>query len=217
MFTRKLILALCLAAGSALALAAQTPSQPAPVPASVQTPAPAQATQTQTAEPARVTTAAEVDGGEPHWMRPETAEQRKVRLGTNEDPGPDPDPKKRWWRYDHMYFIEKADRRWASFDNPPQEGWIRPFGFVNFYRELYQMNDKWVWTWSPDRDDPSNKVVLPDAAETAPTAYTADAMDYLTKVRAEFTPLGVPASAVTVRFEESSQGLPMARPLRNSP
>jgi hypothetical protein len=216
MFTRKLILALCLAAGSALTLAAQTQPQSAPAPASVQTPAPPQDAQTQTAEPPRATKASEVDGGEPHWLRPETAEQRKVRLGTNEDPGPDPDPKKRWWRYDHMYFIEKADRRWANFDNPPQEGWIRPFGFVNFYRELYQMNDKWVWTWNPDRDDPSNKAAAQEAAATAPTVYTADAMDYLAKVRAEFTPLGVPASDVTVRFEEASQGLPMAGSWRNS-
>jgi FG-GAP-like repeat len=214
MFTRKLILALCLAAGSTLALAAQ---QPAPAPATVQTPpAPAQAAQPETPRHDQAKSASAVDGGEPHWIRPETAEQRKVRLGTTEDPGQDPDPTKRWWRYDHMYFLEKADRRWASFDNPPQEGWIRPFGFVNFYRELYQMNDKWVWTWKPDPADPSNQVAAPEVAEPAPTIYTAEAMDYLAKVRAEFTPLGVPPADVTVRFEESSQGLPMAGSWRNS-
>src|SRR5881392_1962692 len=118
MFTRKSFLALCLATGSALALEAQTPAaQPAP------------AAQTPQQTTATATSASTVDGGEPHWIRPETPEQRKLRLGVAEDPGPDPDTNKRWWRYGHLYFIEKADRRWANWDNPPQEGWVRPFGF----------------------------------------------------------------------------------------
>src|SRR5258708_4996145 len=153
MFTRKLILALCLAAGGALPLQAQTQTAQPPSP---QTPQPPAAVASIPAQGPAVSASA-VDGGQPVWIRPETAEQRKLRLGTTADPGSDPDPKKRWERYGHSYFIERADRRWANFDNPPQEGWIRPFGFVNFYRELYQMNEKWVWTWQPDRDDPRNK------------------------------------------------------------
>lgn len=212
MFTRKLILALCLAAGGALPLQAQTQTAQ---PASPPTPQPPAAVASAPAQPPSVTASA-VDGGLPVWIRTETPEQRKLRLGTTEDPGSDPDPKKGWERYGHRYFIEKADRRWASFDNPPEEGWIRPFGFVNFYRELYQMNEKWVWTWQPDRDDPRNKPQPEAAAEEPKSLYTPEAMDYLMKLRAEFTPLGAPASNVTVHFEESSQGLPSAGSWRNS-
>ncbi len=110
MFTRKLILALCLAAGGALPLQAQTQTAQPPSP---QTPQPPAAVASIPAQGPAVSASA-VDGGQPKWIRPETAEQRKLRLGTIEDPGPDPDPKKRWERYGHSYFIERADRRWAT-------------------------------------------------------------------------------------------------------
>src|SRR5690348_17137189 len=113
MFTRKFFLALSLALGStagALALLAQTSTaQPAPSQNSQQ-PAAASTTSSTTTTPASQIDPKKVDGGEPHWIRPETPEQRKLRLGVPEDPGPDPDPTKRWWRYGHMYFIEKADK-----------------------------------------------------------------------------------------------------------
>src|SRR5258708_29250437 len=163
MSIRKLTLALCVAAGGALPLHAQTQTaQPAPP----QTPQPPAAVASAPAQPAAVSASA-VDGGQPVWIRPETAEQRKLRLGTTEDPGPDPDPKKGWERYGHRYFIEKADRRWANFYNPPEEGGIRPFGFVNFYRELYQMDEKGVWILQADRDDPRNRP-QPEAAAEEP-------------------------------------------------
>ncbi len=78
------------------------------------------------------------------------------------------------------------------------------------------MNEKWVWTWQPDRDDPRNKPQPEVAAEEPKTLYTPEAMDYLMKLRAEFTPLGAPASDLTVHFEEASQGLPSAGSWRNS-
>lgn len=203
MYIRNLIVPLCLA-GGAFALAAQTP--PAPTP-------PAQAAPAQPSNPTAAATPSTVDGGEPKWIRPETPEQRKLRLGT-EDPGPDPDLTKHYWRYGHSYTIRKAERRWANFDNPPEEGYIRPFGFVNFYRELYQMNDKWVWTWEPDRDASNT----PQAAEEpAPASqFTKEQLDYLQNIRSDFTPLGLPSADVTVHFEESSQGLPSAGSWRNS-
>lgn len=204
MFTRKLILAVCLAAGGALALEAQTQTAQ-PAPSTPQPPAAASAS----------TVASTIDGGEPHWIRPETPEQRKIRLGVPEDPGPDPDPTKKWWRYGHMYTIEKADRRWVSFDNPPQEGFVRPFGFVNIYREMYQMNEKWVWAWQPVRDDPSNKPeALPEATQESP--YTPEQLDYLQRIRSEFAPLSLPTADTTLRFQESSDGLPAAGSWRNS-
>lgn len=201
MFTRKSFLALCLMTGGVLALEAQTPpAQPAPQ----QQPAAASTT-----DPSKV------DGGAPHWIRPETPEQRKLRLGLSEDPGPDPDTTKRWWRYGHMYFIEKADRRWANWDNPPQEGWVRPFGFVNVYRELYQMNEKWVWVWTPDREDPSNKPQV--EPEVAPeSSVTPEQLEYIQRLRSEFAPLAPATSDVKVRFQEASEGLPAAGSWRNS-
>lgn len=197
----KLILVLCLATGGALALQAQT------------TPAPAATAQTSTAPAAK--TAPAIDGGEPHWIRPETPEQRKLRIGTAEDPGPDPDTTKHWWRYGHSYTLEKAERRWANFDNPPEEGWVRPFGFVNIYRELYQMNEKWVWVWAPDRDA-ANTTPPPQPESEQNSRFTKEQLDYLQSIRNDFAPLGVPSANTVIRFEESSQGLPSAGSWRNS-
>jgi hypothetical protein len=191
----KLILALCLAAGGAFATAAQTaPATPAP------------ATTTTTAAAAGTTP----DGGTPVWIKPETAEQRKVRIGT-EDPGPDPSPDKHFFRYGHSYHIEKTSRRWASFEGA-DEGWARPIGFVNVYHEIYQMNENYLWAWMPD-PEPNSEVAA--AAEEAPR-YSQMQLDYWQKMRPEFAPLDVPAAGVTLRFEDSSQGLPAAGSWRNS-
>lgn len=208
MFTRKLILVLCLTAGGALALEAQT-----------QTVQPAAPQKTPSAPPAAPSNAAAapstVDGGEPHWIKPETAEQRKLRLGLNEDPGPDPDPTKKWFRYGHMYTIGKNDRRWVNYDNPPAEGFVRPFGFINIYHEMYQQNEKWVWTWDPVRDDPSNQQPVEEEAPPQ-SQYTAEQLEYLQRVRSEFAPLAPASSDVTVHFKESSDGLPSSGSWRNS-
>src|SRR5258708_7728226 len=212
MSIRKLTLALCVAAGGALPLHAQTQTaQPAPP----QTPQPPAAVASAPAQPAAVSASA-VDGGQPVWIRPETAEQRKLRLGTTEDPGPDPDPKKGWERYGHRYFIEKADRRWGNFYNPPGGGWIRAFGFVHFYRGAFPMKERRVGIWQPGRDETRNRPQPEAGAQEPKSLYTGEAMDCLMKLRGEFTPLGAPASDGTVHFEESSQGLPSAGSWRNS-
>src|SRR5436189_42188 len=119
MFSKKLLLAILAAVLCAAALFAQAP--PAKTP----------------------------DGGQPSYIKPETLEQRRARLGTADDPGIDPDPSKHFWRFGKSYHIEKFDRRWESYEGA-EPGSVRPFGYVNLYREIYQRNEKWVWVWMPD-------------------------------------------------------------------
>ena len=69
------------------------------------------------------------DGGTPKFIREETPQQRKDRLGTIEDPGLDPDPTKVYWRFGKSYKIERYDRRSAAYDQP--EGWVRPLAMIN--------------------------------------------------------------------------------------
>src|SRR5579859_7660621 len=101
--------------------------------------------------PAQTTTAAAAavpEGGSPRYVRPETPEQRMKRLGTADDPGIDPDPKKHYWRFGQSFHIEKYDRKWAAYD--VDEGMVRPFSFAAVSFEVYQQNDKYVWVWVPD-------------------------------------------------------------------
>lgn len=160
------------------------------------------------------------DGGTPYWLRAETAEQRMKRLGTAEDPGCDPPQGKVYVRYGKEYTIDKYDRYWAVYGGGPDADAIRPFGFVNSYRELYQQNDKWVWVWQ--------QVVTPEAlhaAENPPEDlrkstqsnyhFTDQEVEYLQRARSEFFELTPPKNAKTIRFEESSEGLPQGGSWRN--
>jgi len=172
---------------------AQTSSTPAP--------------QTSTAETPRLT--AVPDGGVPHYLRPETPEQRKLRLGTTEDPGPDPDPNKHFWRFGNSFHIEKFDRRWESYDGTAP-GFVRPFAYVNAQREVYQLNDKWVWVWM---NDPRPEDFVPP---TPPPRYTPEQVRYFETMRSEFYDLTPKAGGTTIRFEEASSGLPNSGSWRNS-
>src|SRR5450759_1628388 len=131
MLDRKLILATCVAAALAPAAFAQTPAKPVPT-AAPQT----------TATPS---TATVPDGGMPAWIKPETPEHRRERLGTYTDPGINPDPSVNFWRFGKSYHIEKYDRKWAAYDR--DEGAVRPMANVNFTFEIYQQNEKYVWVW----------------------------------------------------------------------
>src|SRR5947209_9471422 len=105
MLDRKLILATCVAAALAPAVFAQTPAKPIP----------AAAPQSSATVP---------EGGMPAWIKPETPEHRRERLGTNVDPGINPDPGTHFWRFGKSYHIEKYERRWAAYDR--DEGTVRP-------------------------------------------------------------------------------------------
>lgn len=178
--------------------------------------------QTQTAAPAanqaQATTAAPagatVDGGTPEFVRPETAEQRRLRVGPV-DPGPDPDPKQEFYRYGKRYNIHKYERRWAAYDAEP--GFVRPFAFVNSTKEIYQQNENWVWVWNEIKDEQQTQAEAQVPVE-APNLglYTPEAYKYLKTIQPEFSPLMPAQAGKRVRFEESSEGLPTAGSWRNS-
>ncbi len=153
-----------------------------------------------------------LEGGAPHYIRPETTEQRLARLGTPEDPGPNPDGEKIWWRFGKKYKISRYIREYARFDAP--EGWVRPWAPVNFAKELYQMNDKYVWVWIELRD-PVPIDPLDDT--TRYSMVPPETVKYLEGMRGEFTELKPLPANVTLRFEDSSKGLPIAGSFRNAP
>lgn len=149
------------------------------------------------------------EGGVPRFIRPETPEQRATRLGTEEDPGMDPDPKKVFWRFGKQFTIEKFDKQFAKYVAQP--GWVRPIGNVNITSEIYQENDKYVWVWIPV---PATEEEIKEA-RPAPPQFDEAATRYFQELRGEFTPLDLPAAGVTVKFEESSNGLPTTGSWRN--
>jgi len=155
------------------------------------------------------------DGGAPWFIRAETAEQRKARIGA-EDPGCDPEPAKEFWRFGHQYTVGKYDKQWAVFASGGRdENYIRPFGFVNSYRELYQQNSNWVWVWEmvPEVQKPIEEDLQKSTA--ANRRYSDRDIAYLQKTRAEFFELTPKNSSKTIRFEAASDGLPTSGSWRN--
>lgn len=189
MALRKVLSYAVLVALIATSLPAQTPPA-APAPAQPQAAA-----------------ASTVEGGTPQYIKPETAEQRRARLGTAEDPGSNPDSAKIWWRFGNKYNIHRYDKQWARYD--VQEGWVRPFAPVNFAKEIYEQNDKYIWVWNQIIDP----ATLEDSSYTPPPD---EEIKYFESVRTEFSELAPPTSDVRVRFEEASGGLPNGGSWRNS-
>jgi FG-GAP-like repeat/FG-GAP repeat len=162
--------------------------------------------------PAATATLAPVSGGEPHYIHPETPEQRKQRLASWDDPGTNPDPKQVFIRYGKPFHIERFERKWAVFDQP--EGWVRPMAPANIPAEIYQVNDEYIWVWFFN-SVPTPPEPLPDN-QPQPRKYDDAAVAYLKSMRPEFSKLDPPDSDVTVRFEEASDGLPSLGSWRNS-
>jgi hypothetical protein len=150
------------------------------------------------------------EGGAPAYIRPETPEQRKVRVSTPEDPGINPDPKRLWGRFGFVYHISRYERRLAVYDQEP--GYVRPLGMVNVGYELYQQNDKYVWVWIPEQP-PAEKMA---ELATPPPALNEDTYNYWRTVRPQYVKLEPPPANKVIRFEEASQGLPTAGSWRNS-
>ncbi|HYI10571.1 MAG TPA: VCBS repeat-containing protein [Thermoanaerobaculia bacterium] len=158
-------------------------------------------------------TSAVPDGGMPHWIRPETPEQRKERLSTQEDPGINPNEETIWWRFGKQYRIRKFDKKWSRYTDQP--GFVKPFAFANFTEELYQENEKWVWVWMEELEDvppPTEE----DVREANYRELDQTQVEFLESLRGEFTPLEAPKSNVKVRFEKASTGLPEEGSWRNS-
>src|SRR5438045_2284638 len=203
MISRKLTVAVLFCAAIALSAAAQTGSTPHP--------APAAATQAPAAAQVQAQPAPAASGSTPAWIRPETAEQRRARLGT-EDPGPEPDPKKTFYRYGKRYHIEKFDRRWAAYD--AEQGWVRPFAFVNSTKEIYQQNDQYVWVWIEEKDEQQEANTPVEPAKVG--NYDEAQYKYLKYIQPEFSTLAPETAGKRIVFEDSSEGLPTAGSWRNS-
>ncbi len=162
------------------------------------------------APPAAAASQKAPDGGVPAYIQPETPEQRKARLGTAEDPGLNPDPGKSFWRFGKSYHIERFERRFAAYDAEP--GFVRPLAMVNFAKEIYQQNDKYVWVWMLDPES-----VAAAVAAVQPTSrFNKETIKFLKSIRGDFTKLVPPDSETTIRFEKSSDGLPTSGSWRNS-
>lgn len=147
---------------------------------------------------------------------PETAEERKARLGTTEDPGADPDPEKVFLRFgrDEMS-IHKFPKSGAKFDRDP--GTVRPVAYINIAREIYREDDENVWAWmfQPDAQ-PSQELLTPEVSKPEYRIPDEAGLKLLNSLRPEFEPLTVPPSNKTIRFVEASEGLPTAGSWRNS-
>jgi hypothetical protein len=197
MFDTKLILATCVAAALAPAAFAQAPAKPAAAPAQRTT--------------AAQSSASVPEGGTPTWIKPETPEHRRERLGTAVDPGPDPDPGTHFWRFGKSYHIEKYERKWAAYDR--EDGTVRPMAYVNFAFEIYQQNEKYVWVWV---GDPDPQAAQPVAPAPAAARYSASDLKFFDILRPQYFPLEPAKNGRTIRFEESSEGLPQRGSFRNS-
>ena len=153
------------------------------------------------------------EGGMPSYIKPETPEQRRERLGTQEDPGINPSPDKIWIRFGQKFKIRKYEREFARYF-PERPTVVRPVAMVNFIFEIYQQNEKWVWVWMQEIEARRSREERKRASETK--EVPKETVDYLNLIRDEFTPLDPPVSPVRVRFEESSEGLPDRGSWRNS-
>ncbi len=157
------------------------------------------------------------EGGMPTFIRPESPEQRKARLGTAEDPGIDPDPEKVWWRFGRAYNIHRYDREFVAYTGGQDPSWIRPFGFANLYRELFQHNEKYVWVWEPVREaNPEQPAEDIKKSTESERRFSDQDIAYLEQMRSEFYELTPREGTAVIRFEESSEGLPLTGSWRNS-
>lgn len=203
---RKVLLTLIVAALPALAASAQEKAA-----AAQQPPAQEPGVLTPTVEATADEETDVPEGGMPHYIKPETPEERMKRLATQEDPGINPDPEKIWIRFGKQYKIRKYEKEFAKYLDQP--GLVRPMAMVNFVFEIYQENDKYVWVWMEELEKRKSRAER--AAAEAIKPIPQETVDYLKMIRDEFTPLDPPASNVTVKFEESSDGLPDSGSWRN--
>lgn len=162
-----------------------------------------------TATPA---TNAEIEGGAPSYVKEETPEQRRARVG-EVDPGANPDPKAEFSRFGKKWKIERYERQWAAYDAQP--GFVRPMAMVNFAFEIYQQNEKYVWVWVPTLEEFQGAAAAEQPLSQR-SKYTEPQRAYLRSIAPEFTEFLPPQSGKVVRFEDASAGLPSEGSWRNS-
>lgn len=207
-----LTLAVCLSVAVPFGLAAQQ----APAPAAEQIPA----TEEQV-DPARAAAIAALEEKlgfrsiDPFTGRAETEEERMARLGTTVDPGADPDPEQVFIRFGKEEMtIQKFPKEKAAYDQPA--GWVRPLAFINIGREIYREDDEHVWVWLYRPGAAPGQEPAPAASKPEYRVPSEEEVKFLEMIRPEFTPLDVPAAGKTIRFVESSEGLPQQGSWRNS-
>ena len=148
-----------------------------------------------------------IEGGAPTYIRAETPEQRKTRLGMVEDPGPNPDPAQKYFRFGKFMHIERYEKSFAMFESE-DKSFVRPFKFAAVTFEVYQINDKYVWVWVPEAVVKPTQADL-DAHGAGPADPYGDATyAFLKRVRPQYSVLEPKASDRKVVFKESSAGLP---------
>ncbi len=201
MFDRKLILAMSVAVVALMPCAFAQVSSPSTA-----------------GQPKPATAAAGTDqipeGGVPTWIHPETPEHRRDRIA-GEDPGPNPDLNKHFWRFGKSFHIERYERRLAAYDR--EEGTVRPLAMVNFAFEIYQQNEKYVWVWIADPEEPAPAGTTGASSTPVPKSrYNDLEIKFFEKSRPQFSALEPPMSDKTIRFEEASDGLPKEGSWRNS-
>lgn len=142
-----------------------------------------------------------------------------ARLGLNEDPGPDPDPKKEWVRNGRRYTINKIGREWTLPPRNGREGWIQPNHHVHMDAEIYQQNEDFVWVFievlAPTR--PPAKYRTNAAGRKIKVAkYSDEDIAMFRQLRDEFDTVKPPKSEVVVKLVDASEGLPTTGSWRNS-
>ena len=143
----------------------------------------------------------------PTWIKPETPEHRRERLGTNVDPGINPDPDKHFWRFGKSYHIERFDRKWAAYDR--EEGTVRPHGEREFrVRDLPA--ERKVRLGLGRRSEPQARGSR-SRQRRRPRATATPISNSSSILRPQFFPLDPAKNDRTIRFEESSDGLPQIR------
>jgi hypothetical protein len=148
----------------------------------------------------------------------ESREEFLKRMGLTEDPGADPDSEKIFVRNGAEYQIHKYERRTANFNSQP-EGWVRPFGWVNASREVYQQTESHIWVFEPViKKTPKNESAPPPAPRRPKLDPEKEAqnLEFLKVLKAEFSTLTPPDSALKLKFRDASAGLPAAGSWRNS-
>lgn len=171
-------------------------------------------------------------GKPPLLYQGETAEQRKARIGLDADPGLDPDPKVVWHRNGFDWYIEKFPRATAIYQWA-KKGWVRPVRGINAVLEIYREDEEWVWVWievpnpsmpavspqvspePPAEVKPPVEPRIPGAENSNKVIVDDDARTFLNALKKDFADVTVPSSGVTLRFRESSEGLPTRGSWRN--
>ncbi|HXI13616.1 MAG TPA: VCBS repeat-containing protein [Thermoanaerobaculia bacterium] len=147
----------------------------------------------------------------------ETAEQRLERLGVKEDPGPNPDPTRVYIRWGKEYKIDKYDKKKSLPKFDQKDGWVRPYGWANIAREVYQDNDQFLWVWEPVPE----KVTAPPPSldkrtDVVLTRLDPEQIKFFRKFREDLIEAPFRTTTEMVRFVEASDGLPQDGSWRNS-